>query len=531
MGHHHSRPLRRWSVLSSALAGVLLAAPAAAHAGGLVLPGNGPVSTARAGAAVASVDDPSALATNPAGLAGIHGTMITLGISLIDYRLTFDRAGTYDDVANRTDPWENTPFAPVSDDSTPPIGLGSYQIVPVVGVASDLGGAVKGLTAAIGLYAPNAYPTRAMGADYVIEAPGVAPPPTRYDVISQKAAVVLPSVAVGYRAMDKLDVGARLSAGFATIDASTFVWGLDNYEEWAGKDSQFQVEAKDNFVPAFGLGLRYRPTADIELGASWSSAINVRARGEGLARSGSGNEFGGMAVEVVPIPDERAACATGGEVDALKACVDFELPMQATVGGRWIVRDGAGQQTADVELDVAWEQWSNASDYRIRIDGFAQAAPGAGFDLQPTVIRHNFQDTFAFRLGGSWQRAVGPGRLTLRGGASYDTRTAKDNWERADIDGAARYTVAAGAAYALKRVSFDLGLGGVIEPAREQGTLCNPLSPTEPDAANCTGGGAVTGPDPIQPLKDPSGQSQSPFAAGAFESGYTMIMLGVSTWF
>ena len=56
--------LRELTILSS-----LLAAPAAAHAGGLFLPGSGAISTSRAGAAIASTDDGEALGINPAGLA------------------------------------------------------------------------------------------------------------------------------------------------------------------------------------------------------------------------------------------------------------------------------------------------------------------------------------------------------------------------------------------------------------------------------------------------------------------------------
>ncbi len=529
------RPFRlRASVLARGLAAALAlcAAPAAVHAGGLVLPGFGPVSTGRGGAAVASVDDPSALATNPAGLAGISGVMVHLGISLIDYRLTVDRDGTYDDVPDRDDPWEGLPHGPVSDTSKPAIGLGSFQIFPMVAASWDLGGKVKGLTGAIGLYAPNAYPTRKMGAGYVLEDPAVAPPPTRYDIVEQKAAVVLPSLAAGYRINEKFDVGARVSFGFANLEATTYVWGLPNYEEWTGQDSQFHVEASDSFVPAFGLGAKFRPSPSFELGVAWSSSISVDARGHGDAVSGSGNELGGVPAVVVPIPDDRAACAKGGTDDALKACVDFSLPMQATVGGRWILRDDADRQVADVELDVAWEQWSAASDYNIRIDGMAQAG-AAEIDLQQTVIRHGFNDSFSVRLGGSWQRDVGPGRLTLRAGAAYDTKTAKTNWERADIDGAARTTVALGASYGLRKVRFDLGGGAVIEPTRTQGTTCNSVAPP-PDAEQqpgCEGGSAVTGPDPVQPLRDPTSPIQSPFAAGAYESGYTLIMLGASTWF
>jgi long-subunit fatty acid transport protein len=526
------RPARnglRTSILASALAAAL-AVPATARAGGLVLPGIGPVSTGRAGASVASIADPSALATNPAGLAGLHGTTVNLGFAFIDYHLTVDRDGTYDDVADRTDPWEGQPYAPVSDTSTPAIGVGSYQLVPVIAVATDLGRAVKGLTIAAGVYAPNAYPTRSMGADYTIEDPTRPPTPTRYDIVKQNAAVALPSIAAAYRVNRKLDVGARISAGIASLEATTFVWGLDNYDEWSGKDAQFHVEATDNFVPAFGLGARFRPSASLELGFAWSSAIPVRAKGTGSSQPGSGNTVLGMPVTVIPVTDDRVACATGGTPDALKACVDFDLPMQVTLGGRWILRDELDRETADVELDVAWEQWSAASDYNIRIDGIAAVAlgpPPVGLDLQPSVIRHNFQDTFAVRLGGSWQHDLGPGRLTVRGGAGYDTAAAKTNWERADLDGAARTTVTVGGSYQLKKVRFDLGGGAVIEPERSQGSTCNPPV----DNAGCAGGPATTGPDPIQPTKDATAQAQSPFAGGSYQSGYTMFMLGVSTWF
>lgn len=515
--------------LAPLLAGAL-AAPSVAHAGGLTLPGFGPVSIGRAGAAVAAIDDPSALAVNPAGLAGLHGTHVHLGLALVDYHLTFDRDGTYDDVQGRTDPWEGQPFAPISDASTPPIGVGPYQIVPVVAVASDVGRSVKGLTVAAGVFAPTAYPTRSLGADYVLEDPATPPPPSRYDTVEQKAAVVLPSVAVAYRARPELDLGARFSAGFATIDATTYVWGLDNFDEWAGQDARFHVDAQDSFVPAFGLGAKYRPTADLELGLSWSSAIPIRAKGTGSSQPGSGNEVFGMPVTVIPVPDAEALCGPGGSPEALTACVDFDLPMQTQLGARWAFRDGLGREVADVELDVAWERWSAASDYDIQIDGIAAVAvgpPPIGLTLQPTVIRHNFQDTFGVRLGGSWQRDAGPGRLTLRGGAAYDTAAAKKNWERVDIDGAARSMVTVGASYALKKMRFDLGGGVVLEPARSQGTTCNPPN----DTVGCDGGTAATGPDPIQPTKDPTAQTQSPFAAGSYESGYTVLMLGATTWF
>ena len=136
----------------------------------------------------------------------------------------------------------------MSDDSKPAIGVGPFQAVPTLAVAHSLDKFVKGLTIGAGIYAPTAYPARRMGADYTLEDPNTPPPPTRYDVIEQNAAVVLPSIMVAYRPIDKLDLGARFSSGFGDIEATTYVWGLANFEEWAGKDAKFHVKVKDMFT-------------------------------------------------------------------------------------------------------------------------------------------------------------------------------------------------------------------------------------------------------------------------------------------
>jgi len=522
-----------WTIGSLALG--LLAGASPARAGGLYLPGSGTVSVGRAGASVASLDDPSAIGVNPAGIAGTKGTVVYVGASLISFNLTFHRYGVYEDVAGRTDRWEGQAYGAVSDDSKPAIGVGPFQAVPTLAVAHSLDKVVKGLTIGAGIYAPTAYPARRMGADYTLEDPNTPPPPTRYDVIEQNAAVVLPSIMVAYRPIDKLDLGARFSSGFGDIDATTYVWGLANFEEWAGRDAKFRVKVKDMFIPAFGLGARYRVSPAIEVGAAWASAVNVEASGTGTTEQGSGVEIApGQRPTIIPVEDSAAACAKGGTAAALKACVNIVLPMTATVGGRYIVRDAAGAQVADVEANVQWEQWSDASIQEVIVDGFASldGTTNAGVPLNKSLIRHNFQDTFSLRLGGSYQRVMGPGLVTLRGGVAYDTAAAKDNWERADLDGAARTTATLGASLTLSKVRIDLGGGIVHEGTRTQNTGCN----NNTLGANCTGPGLLppdsrTGPDPIQPVAGTGSQQISPINQGAIKSGYGILLLGVTTWF
>ncbi len=528
---------RRLSACLFACAVATAAASAGtARAGGLYLPGNGPIGVARAGAQVVSVDDPSAIATNPAALAGTTGTVVHVSSSFVSFNLTVGRYGVYEDVPDRADPWEGQRYGAVSDTSKPAIGIGEFQAVPLVAVASNLGGRLKGVVIAAGLFAPTAYPSRKLGADYTFEDPNVPPPPTRYDVVETNAAVVLPSIAIAYRPIPKLDLGVRFSAGVGDIKATTYVWGLTNLQEWVGKDSKFNVDVKDNFIPAFGAGVRYRVTPAFELGAQYSSAVPVRALGTGDAITGSGNGLQPGQPPPVVIPTDFPECATGGTTGALKACVNFDLPTTATVGGRYVLRDATGQLVADLEANVQWEQWSSdrASNQEVIVDGFASTdgTTNFGLPLQRTLIRHNFDDTFSFRLGGSYARTLGPGRWTVRGGVAYDTAAAPEGWERADFDGAARTTAAAGASLTLAKVRIDVGGGLVYEGTRTQGIGCNPQTTLE----GCNGGPKLppderTGPDPIQPLSTSDQQQQSPMNEGAYKSGYGLLMVGVTTWF
>ena len=65
------------------IAGSLIVVVPSANAGGLFVPGSGAISTARAGAAVASTDDGEALSINPAGIAKTKGLKLTISATLI----------------------------------------------------------------------------------------------------------------------------------------------------------------------------------------------------------------------------------------------------------------------------------------------------------------------------------------------------------------------------------------------------------------------------------------------------------------
>ena len=147
---------------------------------------------------------------NPAGLAKAKGNTITISAAMISYAMEFTRSGTYDDIANQSYAYEGMTYPTMKNDVSPPLGIGSMQPMPRVAFVTDLGGRVKGLHLAAGLYAPNAYPFR----DMCTKRPNgsrtsarttlfsdfdVPPPSTRYDIMQQDAAVILPSLGVAYR--------------------------------------------------------------------------------------------------------------------------------------------------------------------------------------------------------------------------------------------------------------------------------------------------------------------------------------------
>jgi len=531
---------------------------ATAFAGGLLLPGSGAVSTARAGTGVASTEGGEALSLNPAGLAKSKGWTITIGAALIDYSMSFQRNGTYDTHDLDAEPYEGQRYAVIENDAKPPLGIGPYQPIPVIALTTDLGGRVPGLTLGIGLTAPNAYPFRNMnkttgGNAYYVENSrgGLSfpttfndpPPPTRYDIIEQEGAVVLPSVGASYSITPEVDVGARFSAGFAQVKSSVAIWGEGaNYNEYIKKDGVFTLEAKDNFVYAWALGVAYRPAPTIEIGAQYTSQIDVSAKGDAVSETGSG-----LNPPIMVFPSGAVRCAAGGTAEKLKGCVEFALPMTATVGARYKFLGETGAMKGDLELNVDWQHWGaeRTSKYRVVVD--AQAAPVGlpdnGIDLKDNIVDHGLRDTFGVRLGGSWNFPAGANTVVARGGVGYETAAAKPGWERADVDGAARTLVTVGGSYKLSKVSIDLGFGYVYEGTRTDSRTCNPIL-TDQDPAmpgiqyqGCGPNGEQQpladrqGPSPINPVVNSDQQLENPVNEGTFKSHYLLFMVGMSTWF
>ncbi len=512
-----------------------LATPGVAIAGGLFVPGYGSQAQPRAGAFVAKADDASALYYNPAGLAWQKGTSLHLGMNFIDFDQTYQRSGAYETPEDGDAlPWTGQPFEEVNDASTPAVGFGGFQGIPLIGVVTDLGGRTP-LVFGIGMIADHGFPEREYQEGYQPDDPDSPPPPQRYDIIEQDVSAAFPSLAAAYAITEKLAVGLRVSWGFGGSKSTQFLWALRNYPEDARTDGRFAVDLKDNFVPAAALGVHFRATPNIELGANYNTVKHINFKGDGQAILGPNVGLGDMRDFIAPETD-FPLCEGGGDIAHLKTCVNFDLPQSATLGARYLLRDASGRERGDVEFDVQWEDWSSSSDIEVIVDGKSGLT---GLRLQPVMVRHGFKDTYSFRLGGGWGFDIGDNRLIARAGAAYDTAAAPLTWTRLDVDGMARTTLGTGLGFETGPWRFDLG-GGVVLESNRTVPECQPTVTPEMTALGCpnpTEGGSETPqderefPDPIQPLGDTNNQVESPFNAGTYQQGYVLLSLGVTYMF
>jgi long-subunit fatty acid transport protein len=501
-----------------------------AEAGGLFAGENGSQAQARGGAFVARADDASALMHNPAGLAKTKGKgQLFIGTSLVFFHLRFDRAGVYPTWPEA--PPGEQPFAgqemPAVESDNPP------QPVPLIAAALRF----DKLAVGFGVIAPQAYPNRKFAETVNVGGVTTNASPQRYDIVEEEALVALPSLAVAYRVSPKLDVGVRGSWGFGTLAATSYVWGTVNADtngapiEDVENDGRFDVDVKDTFMPAFGLGFLYRVSPSLELGGAYASKVTLAGTGVGHAVLGDRLAVGGARTIVVP-PEEagqKAQCKAGGTRQDLSACVDLVIPQAAQLGVRYVFRRGGGGgdggvggaagERGDLELDVRWENWSQATNVDVLVDGVtAQDVDPLVIvkDLKPTRLRHGFRDVIAVRLGGSWQL----GRVDLRGGLSYDSAAAPTSWTRLDLDGTDRYQVAGGVGVAVsKTVRVDLGGAVIISPTRTVSQV--PIADKEDNDA-------FVQPNAIFPLAGLQNQQYAPINNGTTESGYYIVSAGVS---
>jgi len=496
------------------LALVLASAPEAAHAGGQFVGDNGSQGTQRAGAFVAKADDPTALYYNPANLIHSQNKQLFFGINFVGFEQAFQRSGEYQ--PQTIDPGEQQP-AYVGDPYPRVENRGESQPIPFLAVAGALS---RRYAIGIGLFAPHGYGKRDFPTTVRTASSDEAPAPQRYDAVSQTGLIVFPSMGVAMRVSERVNLGVRASWTYAHIQTTKVVQGVPNRGEEPGRDTMATIDVTDPFTLAYALGFHFRKSDSFEMGATYTGPIAMHAVGTSVTTPGEdlvAVAQGGNLIE--PVPDAEARCQPGGTPENIKACVDLSLPQTGTVGMRWIARDRRGEEVGDIEVDVRWENWSAASDYRVVIDGRSNVLDAP---LNDTVVRQELEDVYSIRAGASTTMVSGDNRFHFRGGAAYDTEASPVNWTSLNVDGGARITLAGGLGISFSSTRLDFGVAHVSS---------SPRTVREVPVAD---EGDVTlrqQPDAPVPLLPPDSLPHHPINTGTYESSYTIISAGLTrTW-
>jgi long-subunit fatty acid transport protein len=482
----------------------LIALGGTARAGGQYVADDGSAGLQRAGAFAAKADDPTALWYNPAAFA-LQDDGLFVGANVIAYDASFQRSGTYGNAIGAP-AWQGDPYPTVHNRSAP-------VAVPMIA------GAIRRdrLALGFGLMAPQGYGDRDYPTAVTIFGAAGAPAPQRYDVVAQHGLIVLPSVAGAYAVSRDLRVGVRASYGYASVSSTKVVQGVSSGSEDPASDSWVTIKASDTQVVTGALGVHYVASPQVELALTYDAPIHVHAVGTSSSALGTGlATVNGQPNYIEPVPDASATCRPGGARGAISSCVDFTLPQTATIAARYLVRDDDRDEVGDVELDVRWENWSAASDTTVHVDGqnHALAVP-----IQPAVVRHGFRDVWSVRLGASGIVDTAARRWHVRAGVSYDTAAAPDSWTRLDVDGVSRFMMAGGVGVELDaHWRLDVGGAVIVQPRRNLGDVMI-ASTTDPSLR--------VQPDAQVPTIAPDAQPYHPINAGAYESGYELLSLGL----
>lgn len=418
-------------------------APREALAGGFEIPDNGTEALGRGGAFVAKADDPTAIDYNPAGLAEQRGTRLLLDGHVINSNYAFQRFGAFpDNPKNPATPWGGYPFPKVTDQGGP-------FFAPFIAATTDFG-RFDWLTVAVGVFGPSGVGNRTypLGVNN-------APAASRYDVIQPTSTIIFPTLSVGVKATDWLDLGVSLHLVDAIFDLTSTSF-VDLGDGPSGPCVNYEYHPCDSVSSLHATATSFAATPGILLKPTRTFSIGVSARTPITLDANDG------VVTVLTAPLGQPIPPPGN------ATLRTQLPWYWRAGARLAFVDDAGFEQGDVELDGTYETWSQAQGTgpQIHIDHLGPAGPA--FDNINITVAHDYNDTFSIRAGGAYNTRLPVGVFTVRLGAYYDKSATADNpgYTRLDFDTLDKIAGTVGVGYKWNGVAFNLGYAEVFEPSR-----------------------------------------------------------------
>lgn len=459
-----------------------------ASAGGIEYTGAGAQANGRGGAVTAKANDPMVLLYNPAGLAELRGSQISINANLALMDACMEPTGYYGwgaygggKPAKLTDPntgevlnlnlGNPTMIGPnetsyynskldtvcVDQDWTP---------IPQVGFSARLSEAVG---IGFGLLFPNAPPQGRWGGENgQISTPnGPRPAPTRYLSMSSGTLALYPTFGIGVRLTNWLRIGAAFQWGIFNVDQTNMA--VVSAGTTPSSDIITRVRVTDWFVPAITGSVHLVPFDAVDIVGAFRYHGDLNAPGTIDMTTG------------VFDPNSQAY-TTINQITG----VHQKFPWQLRAGIRYASRlaprpsgtgnkepegldgdrihDALEDERWDIEFDLEYQMNARVGEQRVEyapgqaiqskgLDGTMRAAMFPDASQPFTSIQKGFKDQISARVGGTYN--VLPGLFAISLGGHYETRGVDPAYMQLDYWPVSRLGLHAGVMLRLSR-TIDL---------------------------------------------------------------------------
>ncbi|MBI2355533.1 MAG: outer membrane protein transport protein [Deltaproteobacteria bacterium] len=355
----------------------------------------------------AQADDPTALYYNPAGIAFLKGTRVSLGSVIISVPET-EFSGT-------------TPLSGASG-TTPVFEKAKKDlfIVPSLYVTY----ALENIPLTFGLGVNSIYPLAKSWDDSSAFRNQVTN-------ISVKPINFQPTVAYRFDGLN-LALAAGLDVTHAIVNLQKFPFAPDAAQSAVPLGAMGVDGTATDF--GYNLGMKWKPRPDLSLGVAYRSEItlNIDGRANFLATSPTGHLVIGL----------NAANANSQTRATSSASTTVTLPDSLTLALAW-----QPTERLTLEFDAERTGWSSFKKLEINFPN----PQFANFNNQPTPL--NWEDVWAYKFGAqyAWNK-----NLDLRAGYMYDTNPIPDSTLGPILPDSDRHSFSVGSGIHVDNIALDM---------------------------------------------------------------------------
>ena len=408
--HMMRKGATRFLLAAPAVAASLALGATSARGAGFQVNEHSAVNTGRVSSVTATVDDPSAIFHNPAGLTNVQGTEFQAGVTLIRPRGTYTGPGLPSTNPGGGDVTQNanSPMVPVPN---------AY----VARALSDKAFVGFGFYAPYGLGISWEDPDNFAGRTVVKE-------------LSLRSFFLTPSIAL--RLSENVSVGVGVSLVPATVYLRRTLGSADNGQVLFPRDVYSREGELEVSGSAFGVGanagIQVTLIENLKLGFAFRSAVD-------LAFSGNAKFHlpGELPTEVrANFPDQEGTA-------------DITLPHSFAFGVGWV------QGGLTLEASTQITLWTSYDELRLNFSS-GRPTPSSASPRDWTTVP-------MFRLGGQYAFDD----MVVRAGVAYDVSPVPDRTVDPTLPDNDRFIFSAGFGYNFGPLRLDLAYMGLLVKGRE----------------------------------------------------------------